>query len=151
MDVSLPHHVIVLFALIAETAFVNLAKIDVIVQKIVNNIFVTISINEIMEIKFYSKEKLKKEILEIAGKYLDIKDYKIFFFGSRATGQCDERSDIDIGIEGKGRIPFETIADIRNDVSNLPTLYKIDIVDFKDVDNDFYKLAKQNLEMINND
>ena len=104
-----------------------------------------------MEIKFYSKEKLKKEILEIVSRYLDTKDYKIFFFGSRVDGKSNERSDIDIGIEGQKSIPFEIMADMKDDISNLSTLYKIDIVDFQSVDKDFYKLAKQNFEIINND
>ena len=81
-------------------------------------------------------------------RYLDINDYKIFFFGSRVDGNADERSDIDIGIEGQKPIFFETMAKIKNDVSNLSTLYKIDIVDFGDVDKDFYKVAKQNFEPI---
>ena len=101
-----------------------------------------------MKIEFYPKEKLKKEILEIISKYLDIKDYKIFFFGSRVKGDASKRSDIDIGIEGQNPISFEIMADIKNDISNLSTLYKIDIVDFQSVDKDFYKIAKQNFELI---
>jgi septum formation topological specificity factor MinE len=38
-----------------------------------------------MKLKHYPLKKLKKEILEIVGKYLDLKEYKVFFFGSRVS------------------------------------------------------------------
>jgi predicted nucleotidyltransferase len=104
--------------------------------------------SKMVKIEFYPKEKLKKEILEIVGKYLDLKKYKVFFFGSRVTGRHDERSDIDIGIEGPERIPLEILSAIREEIDKLPTLYHIDVVDFKSVGKDFYKVAKQNLELI---
>jgi len=118
-----------------------------------------------MRLEHYPLEKLKKEILEIVRKYLDINCFKIFFFGSRVNpvrnktqtasaisngvnGKADERSDIDIGIEGPDPISLEVIAQIKDEISNLPTLYHIDIVDFKSVDEDFYKVAKQKIELI---
>ena len=101
-----------------------------------------------MEIEFYPTRRLKKEILEIVGKYLSLKSYKVFFFGSRLSDKSDKRSDIDIGIEGPKPIPLEIIAQIKNEISNLPILYHIDVVDFKRVDEDFYKVAKQNFELI---
>lgn len=101
-----------------------------------------------MKLEYYSVEKLKKEILEIVGKYLDLKKYKVFFFGSRLSGKTNERADIDIGIEGPKPIPLEIMTEIRESVSNLPTLYHIDVVDFGNVDKDFYNVAKQNIELI---
>ncbi len=41
------------------------------------------------------------------------------------------------------------MAQIRREISNLPLLYRIDIVDFKRVEEDFYKVAKQKVELIN--
>ena len=87
--------------------------------------------------------------MEIIGKYLDLKKYKVFFFGSRAAGRGDERSDIDIGIEGKRPLPPGAILDIQEEIENLPTLYKIEIVDFSRVDARFKKVAKKHIEMIN--
>jgi len=100
-----------------------------------------------VKLKHYSVEKLKKEIRQIVGKYLDLKEYKIFFFGSRVKGN-DDRSDIDIGIEGPKPIPLEVLSEIKEEIQNLPILYHIDIVDFKSVDKDFYKVAKQNIEYL---
>ena len=61
--------------------------------------------NRNMKIEFYSEKKLKKEILRIIGKYLDLKKYKIFFFGSRVRGDNFPRADIDIGIEDRKQFP----------------------------------------------
>jgi len=40
-----------------------------------------------MKLEYYSAEKLKEEILKILGKYLDLSQYKVFFFGSRVKGE----------------------------------------------------------------
>lgn len=101
-----------------------------------------------MKLEFYSQEKLKKEIQRIISGYLDLNKYKVFFFGSRVSGKGSERSDIDIGIEGPKEIPLEIISAIKEESSNLPTLYRIDIIDFRNVDKDFYKVAKQDIEMV---
>ncbi len=101
-----------------------------------------------MKLEFYPAEKLKKEILSIIGKYLDLQKHKIFFFGSRVEGRGDQRSDIDIGIEGPEEIPNAIAGKIREDIDNLPILYKIEIVDFKSVESDFKEVALQHTEAI---
>lgn len=101
-----------------------------------------------METKFYPKEKLQQDILSIVGKYLNLGQHRIFFFGSRVSGKGNERSDIDIGIEGPEPIPVETTAKIREELTNLPTLYSIDVVDFRSAGEDFRKVAKKHIEII---
>jgi len=101
-----------------------------------------------MRLEYYSVDKLKKEILEILGKYLDLSKYKVFFFGSRVSGSGDSRSDIDIGIEGP-EIPAYAKLEIEEELENLPILYKIDFVDFNNIDEDFKKIAKKYVEYIN--
>jgi len=101
-----------------------------------------------MRIEFYSQKKLEKEIRRIIDKYLDLSQYKIFFFGSRVLGKGSERSDIDVGIEGPKEIPSSIFLDIQEEIENLPTLYKIDIVDFKRVSLAFKKIAFQSAEFI---
>ncbi len=102
-----------------------------------------------MRLEHYNLEKLKKEILEIIGRNLDLSEYKLFFFGSRVLGKGNDRSDIDIGIEGPAVIPWQTMSAIKEAVFNLPTLYKIDIIDFKDVDEKFYQVATEKREFLN--
>lgn len=101
-----------------------------------------------MRLEHYPLERLKKEVLDIAAKYLQLTKYRIFFFGSRVSAEGDERSDIDIGIEGKNEIPSAVMAHIREDLEKLPILYKIEIVDFKNVSPDFRKVAFNNIEPI---
>jgi predicted nucleotidyltransferase len=42
--------------------------------------------------------------------------YRIFLFGSRATGSAAERSDIDIGIEGPAPVPRSALAAIHDEL-----------------------------------
>ncbi len=101
-----------------------------------------------MKLEHYPLEKLKKEIKEIVGKYLDIGEYKIFFFGSRVTGKGSERSDVDVGIEGSKEVPSVAFMSIKEELEHLPILYKIDLVDFKNLSEEFYSVAKSATEPI---
>ncbi|MDD5098337.1 MAG: nucleotidyltransferase domain-containing protein [Candidatus Pacebacteria bacterium] len=100
-----------------------------------------------MKIEHYPEEKLKKEVRDVVGKYLDLNKYKVFFFGSRVRGDNFEVSDIDIGIDG-GDISPEIKMDIVEDIDSLPTLYTFDIVDFNKVSEDFKKEALKNIEYV---
>ena len=93
-------------------------------------------------------KKLKKEIFNIVGKYLDTSKYKLFFFGSRVSGRGNDRSDIDIGIEGLQEVSSEVMAKIKQGIKNLPMLYIIEIIDFKNVSPDFYKVASVRQEYL---
>jgi len=102
-----------------------------------------------MRLEHYPIDKLKNELLEIIGKHLDLSKYKVFFFGSRVTDKGDDRSDIDVGIEGTERIPGHIMENIREEIESLPTLYTIEIVDFQSVSDEFYKITKKYIEGIN--
>ena len=67
--------------------------------------------------------------------------YRLFLFGSRAKGRYDEKSDIDIGIISDTRITGKQMATIQDKIEEIPTLLKIDLVDFNQVDDDFKKIA----------
>lgn len=101
-----------------------------------------------MRLEHYKVDGLKKEIIAIVSKYLDLKEHKLFFFGSRVSGNGNEHSDIDIGIEGKEQIPYDAMSNIKEKIENLATLYKIEIVDFKTVSDDFREVALKNIELI---
>lgn len=102
-----------------------------------------------LQLKYYPVEKLKKEILDITGKYLDLNRYTVFFFGSRITGKADERSDIDIGIDGAESVPPEIFSQIEDEIDQLPILYKIEVVDFRRVTSKFREVALQKIETLN--
>ena len=101
-----------------------------------------------MRLEHYPLDKLKKELTEIIGGHLDLVKYKVFFFGSRVIGKGNDRSDIDIGIEGPAPIPWQIMLEIREKLEELPTLYKIDVVDFSSVSHDFYEVASSNREFL---
>jgi predicted nucleotidyltransferase len=73
--------------------------------------------------------------------------YRIFLFGSRATGSAAERSDIDIGIEGPAPLPHAAITAIHDELGEAPTLYTIDVVDFRRVPEKFRRVAQQRISL----
>ncbi len=101
-----------------------------------------------MQIEFYPLHQLKKEILNTISKYLDTSKYRVFFFGSRVSGTNNQYSDIDVGIEGHNEIPREIMSKIKEDIENLPILYKIEVVDFKKVSSDFREVALSHYEYL---
>ena len=101
-----------------------------------------------MKIEFYPEDKLKKEILAILRKYLNLEEYKVFFFGSRVRGDNFPRADIDIGILGKKRVAPEIMFQIKEEIEKIPTLYQIDLVDFSQVSEKFKKEALKYVEYL---
>lgn len=93
-----------------------------------------------------SIEQLKPQIVAAIARHLDPAEYKIFLFGSRAEGVNRERSDIDVGLDGPRPISFAILGRIREELGNLPTLYKIDVVDFQSVSPDFRTIALRHIE-----
>ena len=102
-----------------------------------------------MRLENYSPEKLAHEILNIAGQHLDLGKYEIFFFGSRVADTGSDRSDIDVGIRGPAPVLPTTLSVLREEIENLPLLYKIEIVDFAQVSDDFRDVALQHIEHLN--
>lgn len=101
-----------------------------------------------MKLEHYRVDKLKSEILRVIRKYLDLKEYKVFFFGSRVDRTASERSDIDIGIDGPRSLDDDVLFKIREELGNIPMLYKIDVVDFKSAAENFREVALQKVEWI---
>ena len=101
-----------------------------------------------IQLEHISEEALKKEIRRVLGQYLDLNQYKVFFFGSRVKGTSSPRADIDLGIEGPRAIPAEIRLELEEQFENLPILYKIDCVDFKEVSAEFRRIALQDREFI---
>lgn len=102
-----------------------------------------------MKLGHISQARLKRLIKEVFARHLPKEEYRLFFFGSRVKGSSFPRSDIDLGFEGEGAIPAAIKLEIEEELQNLPTLYKIDLVDFKDVSESFKKTALKKVEPIN--
>jgi predicted nucleotidyltransferase len=63
---------------------------------------------------------------------------KIKLFGSRAKGNFKKGSDIDIALFAKN-LDYNDLLKIKNEVSELPLPYTIDILDFKKINNEELK------------
>ncbi len=63
----------------------------------------------------------------------ELRDYRVMFFGSRVTGKARERSDFDVAIDGSGPVDPRLLGSIRDRLDDLPTLYRIDLVDLSTV------------------
>jgi predicted nucleotidyltransferase len=81
--------------------------------------------------------------VRLVRRYLPDPTYRIFLFGSRAKGTARVASDIDIGIEGPSPVPYETLAVIRDALDDAPTLYTIDVVDFRRLPEKFREIARE--------
>ena len=101
-----------------------------------------------MKLEHYPLEKLKKEIIGIIDKYLDLTQFQVFFFGSRVRGDNFSRADIDIGIEGPHKLSAKVKLQIEEELERIPTLYKFDLVDFKNVSYKFKREALKHKEEI---
>ncbi|MBI5700686.1 nucleotidyltransferase domain-containing protein [Candidatus Saganbacteria bacterium] len=93
-------------------------------------------------------QRIKEKIIEIIKKNIKADHYKIFFFGSRASGNATAKSDIDIGIEAKKKLSAAEKLDVQADLESIRTLNKFDFVDFKTVSDDFKDVALQHFEVI---
>jgi len=74
--------------------------------------------------------------------------YRLFLFGSRAKGTSNDKSDIDIGIISNTRITGKQLLTIQEKLEQIPTLLKIDVVDFNSVDDEFKKIALKDTQDI---
>lgn len=69
---------------------------------------------------------------------------KLVLFGSRATGNNRDRSDIDLGILSEEPDNFESLYKLKDILEELPTLYSFDLVDLNTVPDSFRNEALKN-------
>lgn len=74
-------------------------------------------------------------------KHLPKEEYKVFVYGSRAAGNAQKWSDIDVGIRGEREVPVRKLALIAEELENSKVPYKVDVVDFTKTSNNFKELA----------
>lgn len=95
------------------------------------------------------EDEIKREIRE---KVLTVKDelkgYKVFLFGSRASGRARERSDFDVGVMGNKPLPSTTFFKIHQLLDGVETLCRIELVDFNRVSPRFREIAMRQIEVL---
>jgi uncharacterized protein len=82
--------------------------------------------------KFGLKESLIEEIASILGE--DGKVKKAVIFGSRARGDFNPASDIDIAVYGMNILTSEELNSIRSKIDEIECIYKFDIVEVNRID-----------------
>jgi predicted nucleotidyltransferase len=93
-----------------------------------------------LQIKQWLKDVLEDNLRDIS--------YRAFIFGSQANKTELIRSDIDVGILADNAIPAINFVRISNAIEDLPMLYKIDLVDFHNVEDRFKAVALKNIEWL---
>lgn len=87
--------------------------------------------------EFNSLEKLKEVLLS----FLKGEDVKVVLFGSRARGDFVSASDIDVGIIIGESVDRKKIILLREYIEELNIPYKVEIVDFSKVSEEFKQMA----------
>jgi predicted nucleotidyltransferase len=83
----------------------------------------------------------------VVRRHLSDPAYRVFLFGSRATGTAGGRSDIDIGIEGPAPVPRAALIAIEDELEEAPTLFTVEIVDFARVSETFRRVASERIPL----
>lgn len=81
--------------------------------------------------------ELKQQVLET----LKDQRIKIILFGSRARKDFNASSDVDIGLIPYGKINKDKITYLRDTVEQMNIPYKVEIVNFEEVSEDFKREA----------
>ena len=80
--------------------------------------------------------RVVEALFRLGGKYRE-KGVRLFVFGSVASGGSRLGSDLDLGILWKVEPSKSILAELYDDVLELPTIRKIDLVDMSRVDPGF--------------
>ncbi len=80
-----------------------------------------------MDYKHPKIQALIKEIVRVLEKNVKT-PFKLYIFGSFATGRATYFSDLDTAIETKGELSDAQLRRIREEIENLKTLRKVDFV-----------------------
>ncbi|MDO8526432.1 MAG: nucleotidyltransferase domain-containing protein [Deltaproteobacteria bacterium] len=92
--------------------------------------------------------KIQKAILDAVLNKIDPASCIVFLYGSYATGEDVESSDIDVGLLCADEIPAKDFLAIQEEIqNNAPTLRKIDLVDFHQVSEKIKKEALKEIKI----
>jgi predicted nucleotidyltransferase len=75
---------------------------------------------------------LAREVSTIVRRTTGDPRYRVLLFGSWASGEAGERSDVDLGILGPAPLDPAVLAAVREACDALPTLRSVDLVDLAD-------------------
>lgn len=105
-------------------------------------------------LKFYVKIEVmtdrtaEKFIKETIARFLDLREYEVFLFGSRASNRAHRFSDFDVGIKGKKPVPPKILVLIKDILEESDLPYMVDVVDFSSVSKIFKKTALNKIKKL---
>ncbi|HPN32747.1 MAG TPA: nucleotidyltransferase domain-containing protein [bacterium] len=88
--------------------------------------------------------EFKTKIIRLINESLKGLNPKIFLFGSRSSMKNLDDSDIDIGIDCGRKLSLIELSDIKEKLEESNIIYKIDVVDFNNIDNKFKQIVFEN-------
>ena len=96
-------------------------------------------------------------MLDLDPKYIDfiketilaeIPNVEMYIFGSRVQGNALEYSDVDIALKNEEKISIESILKLKVKFENSTFPYKVDIVDLKNLKDEFRGIIEKDLYRI---
>ena len=88
-------------------------------------------------------------VKQIVLKHVPKNEFAVFLFGSRAAGNANSLSDIDVGIMGTKPLPTLIMADLDSDLEESIVPFKIDLIDFYQADKAFKNEALSSIQIWN--
>ena len=88
-------------------------------------------------------------VKQIVLKHVPKNEFAVFLFGSRAASNSNSLSDIDVGIMGTEPLPTLIMADLGSDLEESIVPFKIDLIDFYQVDKAFKNEALSSIQIWN--
>lgn len=76
-------------------------------------------------------KKLLRVILSI------IPDVKVILYGSRAWGDCNKNSDLDIALDAGKKIPGDLFVELQEVIATLTMTHKVDLADLASARGEF--------------
>lgn len=92
---------------------------------------------------WHEKEAIRHFVLDAFAKC----DADVFLFGSRASGEAREGSDYDVGYWADYPPSATRLALLRETLEELPIPSHVDLVDFRNVADEFMQIALENNEV----
>lgn len=86
------------------------------------------------------------KIIEILNRF--VSNHKVVAFGSRVRGNAKKYSDLDIAIYGKEKLDVKTIAQIKEEFEETDIPFRIDILDYNNISDEFKKIIDEKNEII---
>ena len=77
-----------------------------------------------------------------------IPDREVRAFGSRTSAHHKPFSDLDVVVMGEKALPIEKLADLRNALSESDLTFKVDIVVWSDLTNNFKSIIQNRYTVI---